>query len=358
MKVCILGIDNIKHMTLISVYSDYFDKKGIPYDIIYINKDKVAEKTSAVNMYGFETEIKTKIDKYKTILEFKQYAEDIMTAQKYDFIVVWREQTAAVFSHYLKKYYKHRYSVNIRDLWNARNLFISYGVKTAVNYSAFNTISSERFLEFIPKSNYIMLHSVNRKVVNLLKKREYKENDAPIVVTYLGAVRFIEYCKYVIDIFGNDTRFLIKYIGNGAESIKEYVDEKGYCNVVCEGKFDSELTTKLIQDADIINCAFGATGRAELCLTPIRFYYALYMDIPVLTTAGSWVDDLSRKLSMNLTIPNARESREIASFSTQIYNAYRNLDRNKMYKEMDKYRREISNTNFQLDIELDNCLRL
>lgn len=38
MKVCILSAVNIKHMSLITLYTEVLKQQGIEYDIIYMDK--------------------------------------------------------------------------------------------------------------------------------------------------------------------------------------------------------------------------------------------------------------------------------------------------------------------------------
>lgn len=47
MRVCIVGIQNIKHMTTVSVYTELLKKHNIDYDIIYMDKYGIQEKSSA-----------------------------------------------------------------------------------------------------------------------------------------------------------------------------------------------------------------------------------------------------------------------------------------------------------------------
>ena len=37
-KICILSAVNIKHMSLISIYTKYFKENGMDYDVIYMDK--------------------------------------------------------------------------------------------------------------------------------------------------------------------------------------------------------------------------------------------------------------------------------------------------------------------------------
>lgn len=358
MKACIIGIQNLKHMTLISLYTDYFEKNSIQYDLIYIDKYGINEKNNARKVYKFNG----KCSKYSTLVgkllktyDYKKYVIRILDSEKYDFVVIWREQTASIFAGYLVNKYKGKYCVNIRDLWDRKNIFITNGLKRAVDYSAFNTISSEGFRKFLPKNSaYIMTHSANPQVVYNLKASNRKSRNEPINIVYLGTVRYFEYCKAVIDCFGNDERFIIKFIGQGSIELYEYIEKNKYKNIICEGAFDASETVKLLEGADVINCAFGAKNDQEKFLTPIRFYYSLFMHIPALTTDETWMDEQCKTLSMNLTIPKELTTNRVADI---VYYEYHSIDWNLMCKKIDEYICTINQDNQELIQVLDHIVR-
>lgn len=354
MKACIVGIQNLKHMTLISIYTDYFEKHNIQYDIIYIDKYGIDEKIGAENVFKlreFGTGIVNKISK---TIKFIKYSTDILKKNNYDFVVIWREQTAVILAPFIARYYRGKYSVNIRDLLKANNLVSKRLLSYAIDNSAFNTISSEGFRKFLPEGNYIMLHSSNENIVSELEPAQKKHLDERICIMYLGTVRYYDYCKQVIDCFGNDSRFILKFIGQGALELKEYIQEKGYNNVDCIGAFDSSDTARFLKGADVINCAFGANNNQEKYLTPIRFYYSLYMQIPVLTTEGTWLNQLSEELSMNLTLP--ANINNLTNVSEEIYRQYHHINWEKMKVDVERYVSEITETNLKFVSVLENIL--
>ena len=52
-KICILSAVNIKHMSLISIYTKYFKENGMDYDVIYMDKYNEEENIDAKNIYRF-----------------------------------------------------------------------------------------------------------------------------------------------------------------------------------------------------------------------------------------------------------------------------------------------------------------
>ena len=63
-------------MTLVSLYTSYFQKNEIPYDIIYIDKYGINESNEAANVYKFRSKnTKNKISKIINVLKFTSYAK-------------------------------------------------------------------------------------------------------------------------------------------------------------------------------------------------------------------------------------------------------------------------------------------
>lgn len=354
MRVCVLGVQNLKHMTLISLYTDFFESHNIPYDIIYIDKYGIDEPCGAKNIYKYCAKSSNGIQKIINSIRFKNYAIKILDKEKYDFIVIWREQTAGIFSLYLAKNYKGRYSINIRDIWNQKEVYLSIGVSIATKYSKFNTVSSEGFMKYLPKGNYFLIHSANPQIVNSLSQRRKRTRDEAISIVYLGTVRYNNYCKSMIDCFGNDQRFILKFIGQGSTELKDYADK--YSNIICIGAFDVSQTKELLADADVINCAFGADGIEARELVPIRMYYALYMRIPILTTKNTWMNQLGEKLSMNLTMPEKIE--DGINTSSIVYNNYHAIQWEIMRENIDRYLKLVENTNFEFKRQLEETFLL
>lgn len=62
---------NIKHMSLISLYTAELEKQGIDYDIIYVDKYGEIEKTNAKNVFRYEVEIKRGYSNFKNKILFE-----------------------------------------------------------------------------------------------------------------------------------------------------------------------------------------------------------------------------------------------------------------------------------------------
>lgn len=346
MKVVIVGIQNIKHMTTASVYTDLLINTDIEYDIIYMDKYGIDEKNHARKVFKFSVNTKhlsTPAGKLFEAMRFRKYATNIMSKEHYDFVILWREYAVFLFSSYVYRHYAGKYSVNIRDLWNKKNAIITYYVKKALRKSTFNTVCSDGFIPHLPKAEYLFLHCINYEAIKKLSITNSAKNEKnPLVITYIGALRYFDYCCKVVDVFANDDRFEIRFIGQGSEAIQEYANKNNYNNVVCKGAFEAEKTAELLEGTDIVNCAYGAESEAERALLPTRFYYAIYLGIPILDSEGTWLQKKAKELSVGITIPSDLSNKR--GIADMVYETYMNMDFEIIQRNSNNYIKEIEET--------------
>lgn len=117
-KVAILSSVNIKHMSLISLYTEVLKRKNIEYDIIYMDKYDEDEEFECSTKYRYVNVINRRwpaIFKKIKYMMFVPYARKILNRNKYDFVIVWNDVAIFMFANYLSRKYKGKYSLNVRD---------------------------------------------------------------------------------------------------------------------------------------------------------------------------------------------------------------------------------------------------
>ena len=325
-KVCILCAANIKHMTLVSLYTEVLKKYNVLYDLIYIDKYNEEEASEAKIIYRFQIHLKKGWSFSRKLLEywkFRKFAINIIENNKYDFIIVWNEFSAFMFSDYLAKEYKGKYCINIRDYNYNSVFFVQKRLKKAVYNSAFSTISSERFLDFLPRYNYIFIHSYNDKLLQGIKQRKkMREKNNPIRLMFIGRLSYIESKIKTINALGNDNRFLLYFYGTGCNDLLDNVKDKKYNNIIIKDEFEPIDTADLLSDADVI---FSLNKEKELfsdVLLPIKLYYAICMHIPILAFKSSYTYEYARKLNIAIGV----EEKDFTNLGDIIYDQYYKMD--------------------------------
>ena len=77
-KICIIGASNIKHISLISLYTNYFDQRQVPYDIIYMDRYGIEETTSAQNQSCYKSgPLSGKLGKIRAFIGFRRFTKKL-----------------------------------------------------------------------------------------------------------------------------------------------------------------------------------------------------------------------------------------------------------------------------------------
>ena len=305
-KIVILSAVNIKHMSLISLYTSILKEKKIPYDIVYMDKYDEIEEIGAEKTYRFVNIIDHNWSTMKKVIryfKFYSYAKKIIEREKYDSIIVWNDIAITMFGLYLSRRLKNKYCLNIRDYNGEENKLIYYIFSRAIRYSAFTTISSEGFRSFLPKHDYVSLYSYNASLLSDARPKQMnKKIGEAIRISFIGNVRFFDKNKKLIDVFKNDPRYILCFHGTNASVLEDYAKEVKAENVECSGAFPIDQTKVFLEDADIINNVFGSQSIGSRTLTSIRLFHAAYMRIPILVSGNTYMETIINRYGIGFVV--------------------------------------------------------
>lgn len=328
-KICILSAVNIKHMTMISFYTEKLKRDNIDFDIIYMDKYGIEEEFPSKNKYVFENIINPKSTKLKKIikyLKFRKFAINILENNQYDFIIVWNDLAIFMFADYLSKKYKRKYSLNIRDYLGEKNKLIYNRFKKVIDKSAFTTISSEGFKSFLPPHNYLMMHSYNSEILKEVTPKKKFQTDEPIKITFIGNVRFFEINKKLLDYFKNDMRFKLQFYGTNASVLEDYAKENGILNVEFHDSFQVKETPTFIERTDLVNNIYGNKSMSLDYAVSIKLYYGIYTRTPILVVPNTYMAKIIEKYKIGYVIENID-----LDLPDKLFHWYNNLN----FKEFD-----------------------
>lgn len=347
-KICILSISNIKHMTLISLYTEKLIEDNIPYDIIYNDRYGEEENFDADNIYRFENKMDKntgRFMKFLKYLRFIKYAIFIINANKYDFVIVWNELTAFMFSGYLAKRLNGRYCLNIRDYLYQNYPIIKQIFKKVITNSAFTTISSDGFKNFLPEYDYIHVHSLNSKLLSkLIPRNSLQEKSEKIRISFIGNVRFLGINKEILKVFKNDTRFLICYYGTNAEVLEEYCKENLIENSSFHSSFKVEDTNNFIQKTDMINNIYGNHNISLDYALSIRLYYGIYYQVPLLVSSKTYMAEVVNKYNIGYVIDVID-----ADLPNEIYDWYHSINFDELSSNCKRALKDIGLSNLKFE---------
>lgn len=339
-KICILSAVNIKHMSMISIYTELMKKNNIQYDIIYMDKYGEEEKFECAHKYRYVNEINGSwpgiIKKIKYMM-FLPYAAHILNKNKYDFIIVWNDVAIFMFASYLNRKYKKKYCLNVRDNMGYEKKSRKRRYEKVFRNATFNTISSKGYLDFLPENiEYIPIHSLNLSVLEGMNRHiSMRQEGEPVRIGFIGNVRFFDRNKKLLDVFANDVRFELHYYGTNAEVLEKYAEENGIQNTVFHGSFPVDDTKKFLENIDIMNNLYGNETINLQKAISIKFFHALYARIPVLVDENTYVGELAKQMGVGFEVHEIDES-----MKENLYKWYSCLDFDEIDRSCKSYLEE------------------
>ena len=307
MKIAIMSVGDYRHISMISKYTEYFDRNRIDYNVLCTDRYEGTVYPSS-NIKAFPClNLKSKKEKLKMFLSFYKWAKRIINQEKYDFLVIWNENTAPLFAPLLLTKYRHRYCVNIRDVDFLNQKALNVVRKIVIENSAFSTYCSTAKLDFPKGYPYVLMRSINMKILqDTTPRTELRKPGEKIRIVNIGKIRFPMANKRIIEAFGNDSRFELLFIGAGSEKLESYKEK--YNNIALVGAYLPEDTAKYLADADIINTYFGTTVLGYERMTSIRFSYGPYLHVPVLVGKGTEMESEGNKYGFIYAVDETDES--------------------------------------------------
>ena len=337
MKIAILSAVNIRHMSLISLYTDILKKNGYEYDIIYMDKYGEEEDFECAHKYRYVNHVKQtwpKIFKRIKYMMYFPYAARILNKNKYDFVIVWNDVAIFMFASYLARKYKGKYCLNVRDDMGYDKKIYKKRYEKVFKNAAFRTVSSKGYLDILPQGlDYLQIHSLNLSALDGMQKHDRLRNeDEPIRIGFIGYVRYFERNQKLLDVFANDSRFEVHYYGTKANVLKEYAEQNGIKNTVFHDSFPVSDTKLYLEKIDIINNLYGNDTLNVRKAISIKFFHALYSKIPILVCDNTYVGELAKNVGIGFEVIDID-----TEMKENLYNWYRGLDFEKMSENCDKF---------------------
>ena len=219
---------------------------------------------------------------------------------------------------------KYPYIFDIRD-YSFENISVFRKIeKKVIKNSSFTCISSEGFRAFLPEHPYVIAHNFNRNEIP--ETNSESGCGDPIRIVWNGTVRFFDYQKKYLDVFGNDPRFQLIYHGTGVdlELFKQYCVDHDIRNVLFTGAYDNKNKASLLQNADVLNNCYGGRDGDELRYAiSNRFYDGLVYRIPQIVEPDGYKAGVTEKNGVGLALPPDSDANDV------LYNYLQNLNRDK-----------------------------
>lgn len=325
-KVAIISINDLRHITMISIYTEYLKKNNIAYDIICTDRYKestVSCKSEDIIAFPIP-EMGSKKTKIYHYLRFRDYAIKKLKIGKYSYIISWGEYTTVLFSDYLRK---HRpYCVNIRDVvFPSKPMYwlFWHRLRKAVNDSDFSTWCAPRGVDLLPEHEYHIVLNQNKEIASGAKANLcFNADGFPIHIGVVGYIRHIDASKELMKALCNDSRYILQFFGRGANRLEEYAKELNMINIEIVDSFRSSETKDFLNRIDVMNVYYG-DGNNEFAMSlgyPIRFGYSTLLYKPAIVSPNTLLSARTNELNIAYTIYDIKE------FPNDFYKWYKSLD--------------------------------
>ena len=342
MNILILSVSDKRHMSMIAPYEEYLIKRKIKYDIIRINRYIETKSVLYTNQnrceiyeYPFvQSTNKNKLSKIIPFLSFRRYAKHLMKKKKYDFIIVWNENSSLLFADILLKY-KNRYCLNYRDILE---ITITKKIQQKLINNAYFNTSPTPANAFGNVDKFITLYNRDTNVYNnVRKKTELKKRGNTLNIVFMGLYGSAPNTfKKTVELLGNDDRYCLYFYGDGFDTyLKKFVEEKNYHNVITGGAFKYEDTFKYLEKADIINSYYNnfSTSPNLKYVAGVKQSYTPMLYIPAMNDDNTTWADISKKYGFSYLIDNEN----VNTLADDLQNWYFNLDFEKFKEGCDRF---------------------
>lgn len=354
MKAAILSVADPRALAATSIYTSYFEKRGIEYDVICTNRYGKGGTFFSGELYQYDFEFKPDVNKFSKLLpflRFRKYALNVLESNNYDFIVAWNENTILLFSDVLLKMGV-PYTANFRDFDFARNFLFNALRKKVCKNAIAVTSPCKTTPSFMQEYRPVQIVSLQPDLPPGAIEKAQQHLD-PINISYIGTFRpqHAQSAKSFINALGNDMRFFLRYIGTGTESLQQFVEEKELRNVEIRGTFAMDEIGDILNQADIVNSCYGSFPYVEYLLMSIKMGYAIRTKIPLIVgREATEVANTIEQYGIGFVID------DFNNLGDKIYSWYVNLDYQKYSADCDRYIEDTDVINGKLYKKMDEEL--
>ena len=301
-------------------YEKLLKEQGKKFDLIIWNREGINEDNGACKVISFNVKDvsnnKNPFKVFKFIL-FTRFVCRTLKKERYKKVIfLGTHGCAPIFgAYFLKTKYFKRYWLDIRDYQYEWFTPFFYLEKLAIKNSYNTAISSVGYKRFLPTYNYINVHNVDPNMDNVIKQYK-KKDDNRIRISFIGNVRYLEECIKVVNVFKNDTRFLLQFFGSGSEKIEKYCHENNIKNTRFHGRFKLCETVHFYNITDIVNNVYGNDSIGLTTALSNKLYYCLSLKIPILVSEGTYTEEFSKKYGFGFVFRNEK------NYPDQLYYEY------------------------------------
>lgn len=313
MKVGIVLFSNIRYSPFLYFYTHILDTiSNVEYRVLFFNRNHFHEEVNpqleSIDWVGKGTNQSSKLEKLFNFARFSCIVEMKIKREKFDFLIVLTTFPGVLISKALLSKYKGRYLLDIRDYTHESNPVYRKIEEKVVDASALNIISSPGFVNFLPKSNYLLCHNFDSELSSFISSTIKNSNlrGRPIRIAYIGSISYESQCKLLIDLVLKDDRFEFYFYGNEDTSLKisKYVHHIDESRIKIMGGFMPKDKKRIYEKTDLVFNCYGNQNKIVRYAISNKYYDGAKYRTPVLVSPNTEMEKLCGNYGFTLDLPN------------------------------------------------------
>lgn len=312
-RICVVSYSNLYILPYAKTYIQHILDSGAECTLLYWDREEtggVKEKNSFPSCkhvvfqkykpvgYG------GRIYQLKTYFSAAKFFRKQLRKYHYDGLIFLQTHAAISCFDILHKYYVGKYIVDIRD-FTLENVCLFRKIEGRALKEAYKVvISSPAYQQFLPKAEYVVAHNftefIDEKVVSIKNKAGVQ--DKPLVISFVGTVRFYEMDRKLLEMFGNDERYKVCYYGTGSDVLASYCKENGITNVDFSGSFTPDQTLDFYNKTSMINNLYGNHNPYLDYALSNKIYHAVQLYKPILVCPETYMEEIVRKYHLGFVV--------------------------------------------------------
>lgn len=333
-KICILTTRNIFDSPCLTKYQFLLQE---PFDIVYWDRCGIQEECGATNYFRYNGLLSAdagKVQKIRSYLGFVRFANRILRTNTYDKLIVFPTQMGWLIQGKLCHEYKGKYVLGVEDYAGENHTLIAHMTKKIVESSGLCSITSPAYQKFLPVRNYMISHNIqpiSKELVQQYRMRK-RNSDQPIVLSFIGSVRFIEQQKKLISLFKNDARFQLNFIGRGSEQLDEFCRQEAIDNVTLIGRFERTQLPAFYLETDMAINVYGNHDPYLDYALSNKLYSAAMMGMPILVSPDTYMAEISEHYGFGCCV-----NLEDSSTPDKVFAYYKGINRDALFSACDRF---------------------
>ncbi len=349
MRILIIGNGNILSMPYLHYYEDVLVQNGIDYDLLYWDRLDLEESNKSNYIRFVQKSSGAGPESLIGYLKYYRYGKSFFKSNKYDVYIVFTMQMAILFGYLLRN---KPYILDIRDYTYEYLPIYRELENRLVDGSIMNTISSEGFLEWLPKGHSYTISnniSFNTKMEGIIPFDFETHN-----ISYVGAIRYINGNLDFLKVCKEFDDLEVHYYGVSlvGTQISDYCNESHIHNVIVHGMYDDNELPILYGRSNFILSVYGTFSMNTRTLLPNRLFGACALKRPIIVSSGTYLSDTVNKYGLGIVFdPNDPQG-----FRSQLDWYYLPENYYHFCENCDVYLAQASHENEQFPIKLMSIL--